>query len=396
MNICICGPVNPFELREFITSNTQIISINKGASAVNTYVKELLRCNHNVTVLTSDVPLDIISDITYLGKNLTIYVLSSKPGFFFHHVFSRFYMVNRLRRYLKKLVSKLDVVHCQWTYDYAMAARSIEKKVPVFCTVRDWCPYIKKVQGSLFKKIQWTLYELQFRYVMSSHYINFIANSQYTYNCIQAFYPEKKVPIIFNPIDKELVLFEKNQFPKTPTFISIASSATEKRKNIPILLEAFSMFLHDSPNAKLLLVGGGFQTDNPALTTFKKQGLFHNVELLGTMCHRDVIETIDRSSCLIHPALEESFGNILIEGMARFVPVIGGEKSGAVPMVLDYGNCGILCDITSKESIVEAMRKTLNNDFVSTMVKKANDYVRSTYGSDVILQKHIDLYSNYI
>ena len=160
MNICICGPVNPFELKDYISSEAPVLSINKGASAVNTYVKELLRNHHQVTVITSDVPLSITEDITYSGENLTIYVVNSKPGLFLFHGFSRFYMVNRLKRYIRKVLPNLDVLHCQWTYDYAMASMTFAKQIPVFCTVRDWCPYIIKVQSSFLKKVQWALYYL--------------------------------------------------------------------------------------------------------------------------------------------------------------------------------------------------------------------------------------------
>ena len=59
MKICICGPVTPFELRDFISSEESVIELNKGASAVNTYVKELLRNGHEVVIVTSDVPLII-------------------------------------------------------------------------------------------------------------------------------------------------------------------------------------------------------------------------------------------------------------------------------------------------------------------------------------------------
>ena len=163
MKICICGPVNPFELREFISSEESVIELNKGASAVNTYVKELLRNGHEVIIVTSDVPLKISQDLTYYGEKLTIHILQSKPGIFLCHGFSRFYMVSRLKKYLKKIAPLVDVVHCQWTYDYTMAARSIEDIVPVFCTVRDWCPYIKRVQSSFLKRIQWNLYYLQFK-----------------------------------------------------------------------------------------------------------------------------------------------------------------------------------------------------------------------------------------
>lgn len=392
MNICVCGPVNPFELKEYVDYSTGIISINRGSSSVNTFVAQLIRDGHDIIVITSDVPLDITSDITYIGEHLTIHVVNSRPGIFMHHALSRFYMVGRLKKYIKEVIPYIDVLHCQWTYDYAMASRTFEKKVPTFCTVRDWCPYIITVQSSLMKKMQWCLYYLQFRYVMHSRRITFIANSDYTRDCISRSYPYKKVPVIYNPIDQNLILRERQGYPDNPVFISIASSATEKRKNIPLLLEAFSRFVKEFPTATLLLVGGGFTQDNPALAPYQAKGWFKNVELLGQLTHQGVIDAIDQSSCLIHPALEETFGNILLEGMARRVVVIGGEHAGAVPHVLGNGDNGILCDVTNAESMVDAMRRSMEFDTTAGLIERATRNLFLLYGSEVVAKKHIDVY----
>ena len=109
-----------------------------------------------------------------------------------------------------------------------------------------------------------------------------------------------------------------------------------------------------------------------------------------------VIAEIDKSTCLVHPALEETFGNILLEGMARRVVVIGGEHSGAVPFVLQNGKCGILCDVTSVESIVNAMEKSLDEKTAIQLLNDGTDYLLNTYSSDVVLNRHIDLFNQRI
>ena len=108
----------------------------------------------------------------------------------------------------------------------------------------------------------------------------------------------------------------------------------------------------------------------------------------------EVIAAIDDSTCLIHPALEETFGNILLEGMARCVCVIGGDKSGAVPLVLNKGKCGILCDVTSVASMVDAMKKALNLKETQSLIEEGTSRLLGSYSSDVILEKHLQLYKN--
>lgn len=396
MKIGIAGPINPYELRDYLYKDQKILTINKGATAVNTYVKELLRKGHSVIVFTSEVPSDERDSYVLEGEKLRIYVICSKPRMFITHALSRFYMVGRLKRVIRRNINDIDILHAQWTYDFAYAAMAFTDMLPVFCTVRDWCPYIISVQKGI-KKIQWMLYFFQFYRVMKNPRLKFVANSEYTKDCIEKSFKISNVPVIYNPIDKNLILKEKKYEISNPVFISIASSAFEKRKNIPKLLEAFKLFHANHCNSVLKLVGSGFASDNPLMIKYKDMGLLDGVELCGYKSHDELVEEIDQSTCLIHPSLEETFGNILIEGMARCVPVIGGNKSGAVPKVLGDGEWGFLCDITSVYSINDSMEEVCQNEELSReKVRKATEVISMKYGSESIANQHIELYTKYL
>lgn len=190
MKIGICGPFNPYSLKNELNYNGELPNINKGATAVNTYVRELLRQGHEVIVITSAIPGGN-SDIVIESTNIKIHIVRSNPSIFFSHVFSRIYMISRLEKTISKYIDEIDVLHAQWTYDFAYAAKKFTNVVPVFCTVRDWCPYIITMHHGL-KKIQWYLYSLINNSVMKNNSVHFIANSHYTYNQVIKSYPEKK------------------------------------------------------------------------------------------------------------------------------------------------------------------------------------------------------------
>ncbi len=393
MNIGICSPINPASLEEFLDKTERIPDINGGATSVNTYVKELLRNDHQVVAFTCAVPSDRTTDYVLRGKNIEIHVIHSNPGVFLSHAFSRLYMVNRLKSYISQYIDKLDVLHAQWTYDFALAAKSFEDRIPVFCTVRDWSPFILSMQSGL-KKIQWHFYNMLTHKVLASDKIQFIANSSYTRNQILAAYPQKDVPIIFNPIDKELILEDIKPKTNYPSFISIATSISDKRKNVITLLKAFSKFRVKHSEASLRLVGGGFTESNRDFIECREKGLLDGVILCGYKKHRDLIKEIDGVNCLVHPSLEETFGNILIEGMSRGKLVIGGEKSGAVPQVLGNGKYGILCDVTNVDDLVKAMEKSLERD-CDRICKDALSYTRDNYSSYAVMIKHLELYGKF-
>lgn len=395
MKIGICGPINPSEFRDYFSDCKQVPAINKGASAVNTYVRELLRQGHEVIVFTSAVPSNEPNDVVLSGEKLEIHIIHSTPGLFISHALSRLYMVRRLRKYMGPYIKKLDVLHAQWTYDFALASKAYENDLPVFCTVRDWCPYITSIQTG-FRKMQWRLYGVIFKRVMNSEKIHFIANSHYTYNQVKSKYSQKELDIIFNPIDKKLILDEKAKHVEGNVFISISNSLIEGRKNIKRLLQAFHIFQEKCKDAQLLLVGGGLEENTSTYKEYKSLGLLENTKIMGRLNHTLLIEAVDNSICLVHPSLEETFGNILIEGMARRITVIGGRDSGAVPQVLENGECGILCDVLDVNSIASAMEKAVDKNYVEDLIDKATELLKEKYSSDSIVNQHISLYNRYL
>lgn len=390
MRICVCGPFNPQSIRAYLYSGQEIPSINTSASSVNIYVLELLRSGHTVIAITAAIP-GVSKDIVLKGDKLIVHVVHSNPGLWFSHAFSRFYMVKRIKKVISEYISQVDVIHAQWTYDFALAAKSFSKMIPVFCTVRDWCPYIISVQKG-WRKIQWYAYYMIFRMVMDDDFIHFIANSEYTYHCVKKAYPSKNVSVIYNPIDKHLILSKKEISIQEPTFISIASSLVEDRKNIDTLIQAFHLFHKKHHNSQLKLVGAG----EDIIVKKYSQAMLDGIDFCGLLGHDELIDNIDMCTCLVHPSLEETFGNILLEGMARHVAVIGGQNSGAVPIVLEGGKSGILCDITDANSIEEAMEQSCNEEFTKGILAMATVSLYEKYSSYVIVEKHIELYSQYV
>lgn len=65
----------------------------------------------------------------------------------------------------------------------------------------------------------------------------------------------------------------------------------------------------------------------------------------------NLLEEIKKSHILMHPALEESFGVVLIEAMSFGVPVVG-INSGAVPWVVDVDD-RLLVDVTKSDKVAQ-------------------------------------------
>lgn len=393
MNIGIVAPFNPYFISSRLTCDI-IPNINTSANSVNTLVLSLLEAGNTVSVYTSCGGLRDTKCLE--GERVKVFLIPTSPspkhkwvkGFMCSDYI---YMPRRIRNIINKNLYQHDVLHAHWTYEYAMAVKPFVGKLPVFVTVRDWAPYILTTMKTVVTKINWMAKLFIFRKVMSEDKITFVANSTYTYNKIKEEYPGKEVPIIPNPILKTYIIEEKINKGIKHRFISIAVSLDDARKNINKLLEAFQLYRKKYNEAKLDIIGS-YNKQGTNYTSWKEHNLLENVTIHGAKPHDEVIKLIDLSSCLIHPSLEETFGNILLEAMSRCVICIGGEQSGAVPLVLGKGEYGIVCDITNPYSIVEAMEKQNDELYTKEVTRKATEMLKTNYSSEVVAKMHMDIY----
>ena len=390
MNIGIVSPFNPICLSEYLEGK-DIPDTHTMASSVHCIAIELMKQGHCVYVFTSDANIE--SDVVVKGSNCVVCVVSRKSRLKKVGIPPILTVVKKLETAISQFIQEIDVLHAHWTYEYALASCFFVNKTPVFCTVRDWCPYhFKKAKGTQ-DKLLWGMKYLMFKRVMNCKSLHVIANSQYTAKEVRAAYPRINPAIIPNPIDKELIVAPSKGAQFSRRFISIAQTLTNPAKNIENLLIAYQKYHAKYPESCLCLVGNA---ESGCVQIWREKGLLEGTYFTGNLSHDDVIKEIDYSSCLVHPSRQETFGNILIEAMARGIPCIGGEMAAAVPYVLDNGNCGLLCDIESPIAIFDAMERIGDTEMREKIVSNSSSLVSMAYASDMVVKHHIELYEQFL
>lgn len=396
MKIGIVSNINPNELRGYLYNN-QVISItNSMSSSVQALVSGLITLGHRVIVF-SPASSRLTKGKHYVvleGDNLKIYLIRVLPKI--DYLIRHIYLPHSIARLIKKELINLDVIHSHWTYECSTATIKFVTQKPTFCSVRDWWPvqyeYFKN--AGIHQRILWGIAKRKMFYkTMNEERITFIANSEYTRNQILETYPEKNVPIIPNPIKAKYIIKNKN-YRFNEVFVSIANSLFEKRKNIEMLLKGFYLYHLKHPYSRLLLIGDYSQNDS-TYVRWKINGYLAGVEFCGILPHDQVLRKLDETSIMIHPSLEETFGNILLEGMARRILVVGGENSGAVPSVLGAGKYGVLCNVRNEQSIYTTLEEIASDSFnAAKIVDGATDYICSELTDIAVAKKHIELYTN--
>lgn len=324
-----------------------------------------------------------------ISKQVEIYTIPKNQKYPIKYLWGAWLDAQNIKKTIAKHISDLDAVHAHWTYDYAYAAAAFADKIPVICTVRDWAPYIWSVVP-LKDKITWAFRYFLSKKVLASKNVHFVANSPYTAKLLENNL-KKSVITIPNSVKISMICATEHMFPDYLKIITI-SSWNDKRKNIISLIKAYSIVLKSYPNAELEVICPQLAENSEFVAKWRKAGLIKGrIHFRGKVEHDRLKDYLDQSSVMVCPSLEESFGNTLLEGFSREIPVIGGANSGAVPYVLKHGKIGYLCDVKSPESIAKQIIYVYEHQSEAIeKTKMAKQILLEEFSESVVAQKYLD------
>lgn len=390
MRVLILSPFNPKYLQQYLDTIVEE-DINISANSVHGLVEGFIKRGIKVDIVT--INYSVYNTNCYKGNNVNISVVGGKQKFsYFNHAPFHCILAYRIIKSMNKYIDYTDVILANWSYEYSLAAMKYRLDKPVFSVVRDWAPYIFK-SVRFYLKPFWLRRILLQLFILNSSKINIIANSVYTKERICSMIKSKPISVIPNSISSDCILHKPKSSIYKYTFVSITATLTSKRKNIETLLYAFCEFRRKYNSATLAIIA----PVDSIIKQWKKKGLLENVFFLGSMHKSGVLSVIDDSMIMVHPALEETFGNTLIESMARCVPVIGGKNAGAVPWVLGYGNNGCLCNVGDPQSICEAMFYVYENaDYRKELIRNGLVYISNNFSDNVVCDSYIKTFQSKI
>lgn len=130
-----------------------------------------------------------------------------------------------------------------------------------------------------------------------------------------------------------------------------------QQKGVPYSLEALRRIQSDFPQAQLVIIGDGEKAGElRQLAT--ALGLAERVHWLSWRA--DAAELMTALDVLLAPSLWEGFGLVVLEAMARRVPVIASRVS-ALPEVVVHGETGILIESRDVDGLAQAIARLLSD-----------------------------------
>ena len=172
--------------------------------------------------------------------------------------------------------------------------------------------------------------------------------------------PAKEIPVISNAVPQY-----KSQDIKPISYgkYIFYEGGLDVRKNVPKLIEAFSLIADKYKDLNLYIAGKYFESpiipNLPAL--IEQYNLQARVKLLGYISDEDMISYIKYAQALIYPSLYEGFGIPILEGFSLGTPVIT-SNIGAMKEV--GAEAVIATNPKSANSIAKAIESILNDDLL--------------------------------
>jgi glycosyltransferase involved in cell wall biosynthesis len=351
LHIAYCGPVSLQLLADSLdTSEPLPVGYQYHLGAY--LVKRLLAMGHRVTVVTSVHEVKQLKQ--WKGENLTVYATPRRR----HYLFC----LDAYRRERRDMVRVLqeaapDLIHAQWTYEFAHAAMS--SGIPTLVTARDSPRAILKHMPGLYR-----LYRAIYARFVIPRIANLSTISPYMADELRAGYSLSNRDIAIIPNALEGSLFSaRSDYSLRRTNPTVAMvSGWGPRKNVKVALQAFVIVRQRNPDAKLVLMGAGLGTGEPAELWAKERGLGAGVEFVGQASHAVALDRLrQEADIFLHTTLEESFCMSVVEAMAQGIPVVAGIDSGAVPWVLGDGEAGVLVDCRDPDAVAVGLQRLIED-----------------------------------
>ncbi len=384
MKIGFAGPASLHMLANHVR-NGQALPAGYEFPPMSTWTLQLLARGHRV-VLFTHAP-GITEPRSYFGDRLTIHIGRQRA----RGRARDFFAVERRDLVEFMRADPCDIIHANWTYEFALAA--LDSGQPVLVTAHD-APL--RVLWYLPSPYRFMRLCMAWRVARRAPYLTAVSQdtAEHLRRYLQYKRPIAVVPNALSPEDFELGRARQEHPHCGPFTVAAVLTGWKGRKNGPAALKALRILRRSVPDARLLLFGHEYAQNGPAEMWARQNHVNAGVEFAGPVPNRSLLRRLSQEAdVLLHPALEESFGMAVAEAMALGLPVVGGKHSGAVPALLEDGRVGELVDVRSPRRIADALaRLATDSARRQRLGAAAFDSALQRFNSDVVFKQYEEIY----
>ena len=281
--------------------------------------------------------------------------------------------------------SDADICHAHWTYEYGLSA-----------VLQDIKPYIVTVHDQSLNILRWVGISYIGQYLITQYVLRKAAGlltavSPYIADYVSHI-TKSAVPVVPNLVPALGIGHEVLGVRGEGMFTVLTAADAGRLKNVKRAIRAFQLFRGGRSGCNYQLVGSGLGPDGIIAQWAESKGLSEGIDFRGWVPHAEVLRMTRSVSVILHPSLEESFGNPVAEAMALGVPVIGASEAGGVRWLLN-NECGWLVRGKSVSELADALSEAADDEMLSQKkCKIANQRIKMLCNSDEILERYEQVY----
>ncbi len=170
----------------------------------------------------------------------------------------------------------------------------------------------------------------------------------------------------------------------------------QEHKGHRYLLKAIPSILASHPDAVFAIAGkpsGVIQERylGEVQRMARDLGISERVKFLGFVTEEELAGLYQETACLIHPALSEGFGLVLLEAMVFGVPVIAAAADGPSELIQDGVN-GLLIIPGDSASLAEAVIRLLSSPTLADKLRENSDRLIDKYNVKAMVEATCEVY----
>lgn len=266
--------------------------------------------------------------------------------------FINFFFYNKALKLLEEI--KPDVIYCNWIRPWAKLSKKLADNfnVPLVIDHHEDIPTLKKLFPADFKTFLGSFRKADRIIVHSTvnkteleHELSDIGNDLSNDFNIDICYLGQSLSIIDSP----------KKFSKDKNKLICVSHLSERRKNIDVLIKAMSVLEINSDHKEFeLIIAGDGIIKNEYIELSEKLKL-EKILFKGEVSQDEIGKLLNDADIFILPSYPEAFGVVIIEALAKGLPVITCEGNGGGEELKKLGYPVVLVKPGSPEELAEAI-----------------------------------------
>ena len=201
-------------------------------------------------------------------------------------------------------------------------------------------------------------------------------------------WPQERVTVI--PNFSRVIPAEVARAPESSPLRLLTYGRYVHKKGFDVLLQSLKRLLETGVDATLIIGGSG--PEEAALAALARElGIADKVEL-GVWID-DVSVALDEADVFVLPSRDEPFGIVMLEAMARGLPIVTTRTQGPAQVLTD--ETAYFADIDSVDTLLAGLQRVVENPGdAQNKAAAALELYRTTYFEDAVLPRFEALYES--